>query len=162
MRPDVIILATVLGGGMLLLLLSLYLRFKRHQFRHKERMAALEKGASLPVDPPEATPGARVYLLRGMMWLFAGIGLTLFLFRLAYVEREPRMPAAVLQERLLWEKRLKELGADEEQVKQVRAQSRSHSRPFIPEPFALIGLIPIGVGLSYLIFHAAESRRRDG
>jgi len=46
--------------------------------RHKERMAAIEKGADLPPEPP---PPAQVpehsrYLLRGLIWLGVGLAVT--------------------------------------------------------------------------------------
>jgi Domain of unknown function (DUF6249) len=47
--------------------------------RHKERMAAIEKGLELPPEPPLETapmaPRAR-YLLRGLIWLGVGLALT--------------------------------------------------------------------------------------
>jgi hypothetical protein len=48
--------------------------------RHKERMAAIEKGLELPPEslpqPAQMPPRAR-YLLRGLIWLGVGIALTL-------------------------------------------------------------------------------------
>jgi hypothetical protein len=47
--------------------------------RHKERMAAIEKGLELPPDslpqPAQMPPRAR-YLLRGLIWLGVGLALT--------------------------------------------------------------------------------------
>jgi hypothetical protein len=45
--------------------------------RHKERMAAIEKGLELPPEPlPKPVPRAR-YLLRGLIGLAVGLALTL-------------------------------------------------------------------------------------
>src|SRR6202035_201450 len=47
--------------------------------RHKERMAAIEKGLELPPEslpePAQMPPRAR-YLLRGLIWLGVGLALT--------------------------------------------------------------------------------------
>jgi len=46
--------------------------------RHKERMAAIEKGADLPPEPPqpEQVPPHSLYLLRGLIWLGVGLAIT--------------------------------------------------------------------------------------
>jgi hypothetical protein len=47
--------------------------------RHKERMAAIEKGLELPPDPPAPpaqTPPRSRYLLRGLIWLGVGLAIT--------------------------------------------------------------------------------------
>ena len=47
--------------------------------RHKERMAAIEKGLELPPDPlpqPEQMPPRSRYLLRGLIWLGVGLAIT--------------------------------------------------------------------------------------
>ena len=51
---------------------------QKHQIelRHKERMAAIDKGLDLPPDTLPAVPTSRPrYLLRGLVWL--GVGLAL-------------------------------------------------------------------------------------
>ncbi len=55
---------------------------KRRSFfelHHKERLAAIEKGIELPPLPPELFGNGRKgrprYLLRGLVWLFVGLGL---------------------------------------------------------------------------------------
>jgi len=55
------------------------LRVQELDFRHKERMAAIDKGLiDLPPDPPlqpaQMPTGAR-YLLRGLIWLGIGIAI---------------------------------------------------------------------------------------
>jgi len=46
--------------------------------RHKERMAAIEKGQDLPPEPPapEQVPEHSRYLLRGLIWLGVGLAVT--------------------------------------------------------------------------------------
>jgi hypothetical protein len=47
--------------------------------RHKERMAAIEKGLELPPEqppPPEQKPVRSRYLLRGLVWLGVGLAIT--------------------------------------------------------------------------------------
>lgn len=62
-------------------------RVVRLEFRHKERLAVIDKGLELPPETPdpELDPSHRRprYLLRGLVWLFAGLGFTLFLYRVA-------------------------------------------------------------------------------
>jgi uncharacterized membrane protein HdeD (DUF308 family) len=45
--------------------------------RHKERMAAIDRGLDLPLDPvrPPGTPSRQRYLLRGLVWLFVGLAI---------------------------------------------------------------------------------------
>src|SRR5256885_16844479 len=56
-------------------------RGRRHEIdcRHKERMAAIEKGLELPPESlpqPEQMPPRSRYLLRGLIWLGVGLALT--------------------------------------------------------------------------------------
>src|SRR5437763_11542528 len=83
--PEMVIMLMVLSAAATIIW-SLVLRYKRQEMRHKERMTALEKGAELPAEPPEKPPvpwSPRVYLLRGLVWLFTGAGLSIFLLGLS-------------------------------------------------------------------------------
>lgn len=54
-------------------------RLREIEYRHAERMAAIEKGIELPPEPvsqPPEPPRSR-YLLRGLMWLGVGLAITL-------------------------------------------------------------------------------------
>lgn len=88
------------------------LKISRLEFRHRERLAALDRGLELPPDTDGFDPAARRprYLLRGLVWLFVGGGIVVALNALS--------------------------GPDE----------------------ALLGVIPAGVGLAYLIFYFVEGR----
>jgi hypothetical protein len=95
-----------------------YARRRRFfELYHQEQMAAIEKGVSVPPIPEAlllrgrrapGTPGA--VLLKGLIWLFVGIG---FFF----------------------------------------AAHEHYSRA------AMFGLIPMGVGMAYLIYYFAEGRK---
>jgi len=57
-------------------------RRKLHEVdcRHKERMAAIEKGLELPPEPlpqPQQIPPRAPYLLRGLIWVGVGLALSL-------------------------------------------------------------------------------------
>ena len=75
--------------ALVLLGYALYLRFRRRELRHKERMAAIEKGVALP-DLTDIEAGPRIYLLRGMIWLLSGITLSVFLLVLSATTRFPK------------------------------------------------------------------------
>ena len=57
---------------------ALWFRHQGLQIRHAERMAALEKGVALPPETP--VRGQHAYLLRGLIWLFIGIAISIFAF----------------------------------------------------------------------------------
>jgi len=160
MRPEIAIILMVFFAAAIIVW-ALFLRFKRHELRHQERMTALEKGADLPADPPEKPPvpwSPRVYLLRGLIWLFTGAGLSAFLLGLSLtVVSHPQN----FEDRLWRAQNLRRNGATEEEVKQYLSQSQNPdaARQEFPAGFSLIGLIPMGVGLAYLIYYRGESHR---
>ena len=86
---------------------------QRTDLRHKERMAAIEKGIDLPPDPPEMDIRRPRFLLKGLVWSFTGAGVYIALDALA--------------------------GADE----------------------AKLGLIPVALGLAYLLYYAVQGRKED-
>jgi hypothetical protein len=135
---------------------ALAFRHRRRELQHKERLAAIEKGAPLPAltDIEQRAPWTpRVYLLRGMMWLFSGIGLTLFLA--GYSASTLRVKS--VEGRVREAQQLKQFGATDEQVREVQNDTTAH-RDLAPG-FSLIGLVPIGVGLAYLLSYRAETRK---
>jgi hypothetical protein len=135
---------------------ALTLRFRRREMQHKERLAAIEKGAPLPAltDIEQRAPWTpRVYLLRGMMWLFSGIGLTLFLAGFS----ASTFHVKSVEDRVMAAQELKRLGATDEQVAQV--QSDTTLRHNLAPGFALIGLVPMGVGLAYLLSYRVENKK---
>lgn len=163
-----LLLVTMMGVG--IVISALMLRYKRQELRHRERMAALEKGLDLSALPGAFDmPGApmsgvpwtpRIYLLRGMIWLFTGIGLSIFLFNLAFSTRHLGGPAD-LGATLFEVQRLRNMGVPEDQLKELLEQSKHNPRPTqrIPDGVGFLGFVPIGVGLAYLIFYALEGRK---
>src|SRR5437879_6790044 len=75
-----IVSVTVSLGALIIWILGWYRR-RMHEIdcRHKERMAAIEKGLELlpesPPEPEQMPPRAR-YLLRGLIWLGVGLAIT--------------------------------------------------------------------------------------
>ena len=76
------ILSVTLSLGAVILWILVWHRRKVHELdcRHKERMAAIEKGLELPPEslppPPAQMPPRARYLLRGLIWLGVGLALT--------------------------------------------------------------------------------------
>lgn len=134
---------------------ALYLRYKKEQMRHQERMTALEKGAELPpmqVEPAAAPWSPRVYLLRGLIWLFCGIGLSASLMGIAQGTKREEP----LEWRMERAQDLRQRGVPEVEVQKLMNSSRELKG--LPEGAALLGLIPFGVGLAYLIFYREEKK----
>jgi hypothetical protein len=70
------ILGIVLGVGIAVVAIvtSHWQKQKRMELRHRERLAAIEKGIELPPDPdPEAEPKKGGYLRSGLVSLFLGV-----------------------------------------------------------------------------------------
>jgi len=147
-------LIVVLFFGLFLLLPFLVLRYRKQVLNHQERMAALEKGVPLPAVPIEnGAANPRIYLLRGLIWLFGGIGLIVFLLGLALTTLEP----VPLSTRLFDAQRLRADGGTEAQVNQLI--NSQETRRGVPIGLSLIGLVPVGVGLAYLFFYAGEKKQ---
>ena len=67
--------------GALIVWIVVWYRRRTHEVdcRHKERMAAIEKGLELPpesVPQPAQMPPRSRYLLRGLIWLGVGLAVT--------------------------------------------------------------------------------------
>ena len=84
--PDVLallipILSVTVSLGALIVWIVVWYRRRVHEIdcRHKERMAAIERGIDLPPEPvpqPEQMPPRSRYLLRGLIWLGIGLAIT--------------------------------------------------------------------------------------
>jgi hypothetical protein len=73
---------------------ALQFRHKGQALRHAERMAALEKGMEIPPDPPSSRVlGPKAYLLRGLIWLFVGMGISIFFITLRFSEHDNNLLA---------------------------------------------------------------------
>jgi lysylphosphatidylglycerol synthetase-like protein (DUF2156 family) len=132
------------------LALIMAFRFKQRELQHRERMVALEKGAPLPILTEPAASQSASLLLRGMRWLFSGIALVIFLLALT-LSPQREISASVRVQNANY---AKNSGATEEQVREIMNDRQERG---MPAGFSLIGLIPIGVGLAYLIAYRKES-----
>jgi len=109
-------------------------------------------------DPKPWSP--RVYLLRGLIWTFAGAALTVALLGAALSDhRHYRWESAELlagQARKVSD----DLQVPIEQARQIvekDAAERAAQETGAPPAIALFGLIPLGVGIAYLIYYRSEA-----
>ena len=133
--------------------LTLSVRYRRRVLQNQERMAALEKGTPLPelIEEQMAPWSGRIYLLRGMMWLFSGVAIVVFLSVMAaYSRQNPGM-----ESRLYRAQELRRLGATDDEIREAEKEP---FRP-LPEGVAFLGLVPIGIGLAYLIYYKVEGKQ---
>ena len=86
---------------------------QRVDLRHKERLAAMEKGLELPPETMDTDVRRPRFLLRGLIWTFVGTAAYFALRGLA--------------------------GTDE----------------------SMLALIPLAVGLAYLIYYFVQGRKED-
>jgi hypothetical protein len=152
MQPEHVMTVLILSVGAVIFY-SLLMRYRKRELQHKERLAALEKGLPLP-ELQEERPvwSPRPYLLRGMMWLFGGIAIAVFLAAIAgSTSRIPR-----LEDRMWRAQNLRKMGATDEQIQKVENDVTPENG--MPVSMALLGLVPIGVGLAYLIYYRVESK----
>ena len=140
--------------AVLIVAIALSFRYKKRELQHRERLVALEKGIEFPVNDSPGHSSApwtpRVFLLRGMMWLFAGIGLGVFLFGVSLASPHEE-PAWVRVDQAT---HARENGATPDQIRQI--MSDREERGGLPAGVALIGLVPIGIGLAYLVAYRGE------
>jgi len=151
MNPSVLIV-TVFSFTALVFGLALNFRFRAREMEHQQKLAAIEKGVEPPVQQSAPwTP--RNYLLSGMIWLFVGIAAFIALSAVAITSSK----------RVSWEARLAAVndarfrGATPEELKLLLDSPREEEG--IPVGLGFLGLIPIGVGLAYLIFYRIESKK---
>jgi hypothetical protein len=138
---------------------ALYMRFRRRELQHKERMTAIEKGVALP-DLTDMDASPRIYLLRGMIWLFSGIALSVSLLVISATTHYPKS----IEQRVRDANSIYYQGGTADQIEEARNDRGPQER--VPLAVSLIGLVPIGVGVAYLIFYRVEtsrsSTRKDG
>ena len=149
----ILVLITIL----VVILAALYMRHRNLQMFHQERMAALEKGTVVPIGHTLAPWSPRVYLLRGLLWGFGGAALVISLLGVAASTRRP-----LTAENTLY--RAQSLAQSAkitiEEAKQIVEQDRKAREQGVPWSVALFGLIPLAVGLAYLVFYYTGQSRR--
>jgi hypothetical protein len=134
----------------------LYLRHREAMSRHQERLAALEKGIPVPIAETRPSKLPRIYLLRGLQWFFVGLSISLVLLSMSAAGRRPMSMLAKLSNAQY----LRVRGASDEQVSQYM-KSAGDEMEGMPYAAASIGLVPMSVGLAYLVFYRKESERAE-
>ena len=124
---------------------------------------AIEKGVDIKPIMLNAMPAFshRLYLLRGLMWMFGGAGLMVSLMFVAPLMAEhDHEPQWNLEQKLHRQRNLINLGATPAQVEAMEKEidRNRRSRPD-PRDARMIGLVPMFVGLAYLIFFGVEEFR---
>ena len=148
-------MALLLFFAAAILIWALNLRYRNRELQHRERMAAIEKGGSVPAltDSSEMGSSPRGYLLRGMILLFTGVGLVVCLLGISLTTRT----STSLGDRIYQARYLKEIGATPEQIQ--TALNDTTAVYSVPPGVAMLGIIPAAVGLAYLIFYRSEVSR---
>lgn len=141
----------------LLVLAVLYLGYRQKLMLHQERMSALEKGTSIPLGPEPAPWSPRVYLLRGLIWSFSGAALIVCLLGLAWSSQRPQ-PAEFVAMRAREISRYLEIPID--QARQIAEKDQATERQGMPPGIAVLGLVPLAVGLAYLVFYFNDDSRK--
>ncbi len=159
MHPAEIFIFFVSLLTLVIIVVALYFRYRKLQLYHQERMAAMEKGIAVPNGYTQAAPWSpRVYLLRGLVWSFVGIA---FIVSFLAIARSTQRPESA--ESALWRAHNLtnyNLGISAEEAKQIVEKDRESRQEGIPFGMALLGLIPVGVGMAYLIFYYTGDWRR--
>jgi predicted nucleic acid-binding Zn ribbon protein len=158
MRGEVLFMFLLIAA-LVVILVALYLRYRNLQMFHQERLAALEKGTQIPIGHTLSPWSPRVYLLRGLLWSFAGVALIVSLLGIAASTHQPESA-----ETTLWRAQnlAHSLNISAEEAKQIAEKDRDARRNGMPFSVCLLGLIPVGVGLAYLVFYYTGERRSTG
>lgn len=131
------------------------LRYRVERMRHRERMALIEKG--LPVPEPEVDVDPRRYLRRGVLTLFLGFSLTIFLAMVSEAT-SVRMNLEEIHWRLQSHRQSK---MPEEWVKRLEEEYMRSQRYRLPPQLALVGFVPASVGVAYLLLFWLDRPRRQ-
>jgi len=140
-----------------LVLAVLYLRYRQKLMLHQERMSALEKGAAIPLGPELAPWSPRAYLLRGLIWIFSGAALIICLLGLAWSSQRPQ-PAEFVAMRAREISRSLDIPID--QARQIAEKDQATERTGMPPGIAMLGVVPLAVGLAYLVFYFTDDSRK--
>ena len=143
---------------LIVVVVVLYLRHSNLQMLHQERMAALEKGVAVPVARALAPWSPRVYLLRGLIWSASGLAIMICLLGLALASHRNEST-----ESRMWHAKMltNSLGISMDQAQQIVDKDQATEQRGLPFSVALVGLIPLGVGIAYLVFYYSDESRRN-
>jgi len=141
-----------------LILAALLMRNRQQYLLHQERMAALEKGAAVPVARALAPWSPRVYLLRGLIWSASGLAIMICLLGLAASSHRQEST-----ESRMWRAKTltASLAISMDQAQQIVDKDSASERQGMPFGIALLGLIPLGVGIAYLVFYYTDESRKN-
>jgi len=164
MRPDFGLLFVFVIGAMAgpaIIIVAMILRHQQRALIHKERIAAIEKGVDVPPIPSDRRAAApsepwtpRNYMLRGLIWLFAGLAIT---FALAAVAGTSNLPVTT-EEKIRMANNARTAGATDEEIKRLWADNSPRATG-LPIGAAALGLIPTAVGAAYLLFYGFERKK---
>jgi hypothetical protein len=157
MKPEVALLLVCLAV-MAVVMMVLYLRYRNLQLLHQERMAALEKGVAVPVARTPVPWSPRVYLLRGLMWSSTGLALMICLLGLAVTSHRPESTESRMRRAKMLTTSL-DISVD--QAQQILDKDQAAEQQRMPASVALLGLIPLGVGIAYLVFYYSDESRKN-
>ncbi len=149
---------TFLLAALVITLMVLLLRYRNHQLLHQERMAALEKGVDVPLGRGPAPWSPRLYLLRGLIWSFSGAALIVCLLGIAYSSQRPDSA-----ESMAWRARTlsQTLSIPLDQAQQIVQKDQATHVNGMPAGVALLGVIPLAIGLAYLVFYYSDPSRKQ-
>jgi len=154
------LICLVVFAGLCIILFALLFRHHKMQLAHAERMAALEKGVVVPATESAAPWTPRVYLLRGLIWTSVGIVLTLGLF-VAAVATHTRGGESAEFMSMRARTVSQNLQIPIDQARQIVEKDDAERAKAQAPPIALafLGLIPLAVGLAYLVFYRSEASK---
>ena len=155
-EPGVVLVFFFLTA-MVVILAVLYLRHRNLQMFHQERMAALEKGTAVPIGHTLAPWSPRVYLLRGLVWSFTGAAWVVFLLGIAASTHRP-----ISAEGTMWRAKgiSQATNMSLDQAIKIVEKDNASSVQGMPSSVSLLGLIPLGVGIAYLVFYYTGGLRQ--
>lgn len=157
------LIVTCFSSALIIVVVLLLLRHRNQEMRHRERLAALEKGVVPPANPASAPWSPRIYLLRGLIWSFTGAALIIALLVASLTShRHYHESAEFLASRARGVS--ENLQIPIEQAREIVAKDeaeRAGEDNGVPAAIAFFGLIPLGVGLAYIIFYRSGELQQN-
>jgi len=131
---------------------TLILRYRRLDLRHRERMVAFDRGVPVPPETVGTPPTVETYQLRGLIWLAAGIALSIALSILM-----PVFASLSASSRLNREQDMKRNGFSYLEIREAMKEYDNERQQ--ARAYAVLGLVPAAVGAAYLFFYYDQKRR---